>query len=318
MNQQEQFNTALAGLSPTERTAYTKANPTVNVGGVSQTIGTNNTYSPAPVNTTFDGSILGKTSALTVPNITPTIGTNPILSNPSGTTLDANGFAITNPTPKTNVAPEKTFREKAMELLNTDITTLGTKADVTKSLQEEQQLQAKRDMATASYNAYNKEQTMFNQKLAEMQNAEANTVGAVGGGFSSTIQKFEKEGRARLANMSIQANMDANNLTAAQQNIKDKLEAQFQPVQDRIDNIGKYIQLNEVVNLMKREADFRIKSQQESLDQVKKDLSNVGNLSESLKETVPTTTKSGKPFDYQSAKNSGYSDTEIQSYLNAN
>jgi hypothetical protein len=239
-------------MNPTAKTGYWtegKIDPKTNIMGTGTFVqGTppTNTTAPignSPINTTFNGSALGNTTAQIVPTTTPTVGSNPVVSNPPGTTLDANGFAVMTPV---NNAPtkEKSFYDKAMEMLNSDITTLGTKSTVTEDLQKEQQLQAKRDMATASYNTYNKEQTLFNQQLANMQNAEANTVGAVGGGFSSSIQKFDREGRARLANLSIQANMDANNLTAAQQNIKDKLDAQFQPVQDRIDNIGKYIQLN--------------------------------------------------------------------------
>ncbi len=45
--QQQQFDTALSGLTPTEKTAYTTANPTVNVGGVSQNYNTaSSTYTP--------------------------------------------------------------------------------------------------------------------------------------------------------------------------------------------------------------------------------------------------------------------------------
>jgi len=78
-------------------------------------------------------------------------------------------------------------------------------------------------------------------------------------------------------------------------------------------------QFNEVLGLMEKEAKFRLDSQRETINQLQKDLNNVGTLTSDLKSaTTITKTKSGKPFDYQSAKNAGYTDAEIQSYLNAN
>jgi len=78
-------------------------------------------------------------------------------------------------------------------------------------------------------------------------------------------------------------------------------------------------QFKEVLSLMDTEAGYRLQSQSDTLKQLENDLNNVGSLSTDLKNSnTNSTTKSGKPFDYQAAKNAGYSEAEIQSYLNAN
>lgn len=53
-------------------------------------------------------------------------------------------------------------------------------------------------------------------------------------------------------------------------------------------------------------------------DNIFKQIPGYKNPSTGTESSNITTTKSGKTFDYQSAKNAGYTDAEIQSYLNAN
>lgn len=60
-------------------------------------------------------------------------------------------------------------------------------------------------------------------------------------------------------------------------------------------------QFNEVLGLMQQEADFRLQSQKDTLNQLQNDLNNVGSLSSSLKEATSTTSGSvykGFPLPY--------------------
>jgi len=236
-----------------------------------------------PVNTTIDGSALGNTPTLTVPKPTPTITQNPTIGVPSGAVMGADGFATLPPQPtqKTTATPEEDNRSLIQKLFKKKMDVLDTQPEVTKQIQEEEQTKQKREASISSYNAYNKANTEFNQQLQAMQNAEANTVGGVGGGYSSTIQKFEQEGRAKLANMAIQANMDQNNYQGALQNVKEKLDAQFKPVQDSIDNIVKFSQIN--ANDLTDKEKFQLQSK---VDQKKTELSNVEKTVSSLHENM--------------------------------
>jgi len=236
-----------------------------------------------PVNTTFDGSALGNTPTLTVPKPTPTITQNPTIGVPSGAVMGADGFVTLPPQPenKTITTPEEDNRSFIQKLFKKKMDILDTQPEVTKQIQEEEQTKQKRESSISSYNAYNKANVEFNQQLQAMQNAAANTVGGVGGGYSSTIQKFEQEGRAKLANMAIQANMDQNNYQGALQNVKEKLDAQFKPVQDSIDNIVKFSQIN--ANDLTDKEKFQLQSQ---VDQKKTELSNINKTVESLHESM--------------------------------
>jgi len=255
----------------------------VNVGGGQFVPGVAPTTKP--VNTTMDGSTLGNTPSLSVSSVAPTVGQPTTVGAPAGTIVDANGNATVQPTGEDKIKQPTTTAEDNRSLIsklfrkNQDI--LDTRSAETIKAQEEENVAALRTKKINSYNEYNKATTDFNQQLQAMQNAEANTVGGVGGGYSATIRKFESEGKARLANYAILANIDQNNYQGALQNVKDKLDAQFQPVQDNIDNLVKFSQINANDLTEKEKMQLQL-----TIDKQKSELSGVNDTVESLHESM--------------------------------
>ncbi len=183
-------------------------------------------------------SMIG-TQPVNLPTITPTIPIAPTVPAPTGT-KDANGN-ILPPPPVTSTTPAapQTFYEKTLSQLSKLGDTLGTKSDVTQQLQADTQLAQKTEQATKDYNTYNQAKLDFQQQLEKLQAGDQNVNGAVGGGFSSSIQDFQRKGNANLANLAIISQASQGLLSAAQQTIKDKLDAQFQPITDQIDYLTK-------------------------------------------------------------------------------
>lgn len=220
-----QFNTLTSILG---------GNKTDRVNGVSVTPGV------PSVNTTINAGDLTKAIPKTFPTITTTPNRQVTLPPPTGVTLDANGVAIPS---QAKTGDNSNLLQSIYDQISGGIDTLNTKGTAETQLQNELQLSQKREAATASYNKYNQAKVQLQQQLDQMRSAEANKVGGVGGGYSATIQDFERKGNANLANLAILAQIDQGNYNDAQQTIKEKLDAQFQPVQDNIDNLYKFAQL---------------------------------------------------------------------------
>lgn len=227
-------------------------------------------------------TLTGPATPITVPpapQSTPSMV--PSVTIPTGTTVDANGNAtITPPTTPTQTEPSN-----VSDWLKTQFKALGeklgTKADVTTQLQNDTALADKTTQATVDYNAYVKAKTDAAQQLEAMQTAEANTNGAVGGGYSSSIQDFQRKSNANIANLAIVAQASQGLLTAAQQTIKDKLDAQFQPVEDQIDFLTKFAAVNN--NDLTDSEKFQL---QEKADQKKTDLSNLTKTADDLHQNM--------------------------------
>lgn len=285
--QQKEFDTALAGLTPEQRATYIKANPTVGVGGVQQSVN-DGTYQPIPKAITT-GDINNTQNLIPVAPKAPLQTPNPIVTAPTGTTIGTDGTATYTPPPPPQPVPvkEKNTYQKALEAIGLDIGQLEKKPEVTKQVQEQQQLAQKTEQATKDYNAYNLKKRELETKIREMQTAEANQVGGVGGGYSSTIQEYTRKANAELADLAIQAQASQGLLDSARQTIKDTLEAQFSPIEDRIARRTQYAQLA---------ANDLTESEKYKLDQLnKKDEANQKEVSTYAANLANTVFENGAP-----------------------
>lgn len=171
---------------------------------------------------------------------TPTVKA-PIIGAPQGTVIDsASGNATIPPPPAPVAQPKPSATDWIKEQLKLATDTLSTKADVTSQLQNDTQLQQKREAATASYNAYNGAKLALQQRIENIYKKSGGTTG----GAQDEAAAVAREGNADLANRALLSQVDAGNYADAQATIKDKLAAQFQPVQDRIDYLFKYADFN--------------------------------------------------------------------------
>lgn len=253
--------------------------------GILPTPQASSVFSPVPTD------VLGNITPVTVPPITPTIPSTPTVPPPTGTTPDATGNALINPPEKETEA--KSNYQKMLDSFSGLGEQIAGKAKATEKLQEETKLAQKTQAATVAYNTYVQKKLNFDQKLVEMKNGEANTVGAYGGGYSSSIRDFEMRGNADLANLALQAQVAQGLEDAARQTIKDKLEMQFQPIQDQIDFLKDFSVLNQN-DLTKKEA-FQL---QEMSDQKKSEKDSVQKAAETIHGAL---LKSGAPASVYSA-----------------
>lgn len=151
---------------------------------------------------------------------------------PSGATTGAGGVASVNP-PTTQPAPKGSM-DWVKEQFGKLGDALGTKADETKRIQEETQLFQKRESQARSYNA-----------LVQAKKDLEDQVGKLAGMGLTDTQRVAQEreirrvGNANISNLAIQAQADQNLLSAAEQTVKDKIDAQFSPITDQIDFLTK-------------------------------------------------------------------------------
>ena len=239
--QQKEFDTALASLSPEQRATYMKANPTVGVGGVQQSVNAG-TYQPIP-KTITTGDINGTQNLIPVAPKAPTTTYSPTVTAPTGATLGADGTATyTPPAPQPTQAPkEESLYQKTLKAIGMDMSQLETQPEVTKQLQEAQQLAQKTEQATKDYNTYNLRKREVETRLREME--ATNPEGQFAGARQATIEDYRRKANSELADLAIQAQASQGLLDAARQTIKDTLEAQFSPIEDRIARRTQYAQL---------------------------------------------------------------------------
>ena len=178
---------------------------------------------------------------LTIPPVSSSSTTAPIVPTPAGTTTGADGNAtVTPPTNNTNSSTDTQSWIK-QQLANLG-GVLGTKSAVTTQLQNDTGLAAKTTQAATDYNTYNQAKVALAQKLADMK--ANNPTGQFGSDVAGDIARVEREGNANLANLAVQAQASQGLLDAAQKTINDKLDAQFKPVQDQIDFLTKFNSVN--------------------------------------------------------------------------
>lgn len=239
--QQKEFDTALAGLTTEQRASYMQANPTVGVGGVQQSV-QQGMYQP--VSTVITSKDINNTQGLIpVASKAPMTSYVPTVPAPTGTNMGTDGTATyTPPTPApVTQAPEKSKYQKVLESIGVDIGLLEKKPEVTKQLQEQQQLAQKTEQATRDYNTYNLRKREFENKIREME--ASNPDGQLAGARSVVIDDFRRKANSELADLAIQAQASQGLLESARQTIKDTLEAQFSPIEDRITRRTQYAQL---------------------------------------------------------------------------
>lgn len=240
--QQKEFDTALSSLTPEQRATYMKANPAVGVGGVQQSVNAG-MYQPIPkVITSAD---LNTSANLTpLPPKIPTTSYTPTITAPTGATLGTDGMATVPPSPpqpKVEQPKEKNAYQKVLESIGFDIGQLEKQPEITKQLQEQQQLAQKTEQATRDYNTYNLRKRELENKLREMETT--NPEGQYGGARQAVIEDYRRKANSELADLAIQAQASQGLLESARQTIKDILEAQFKPIEDRISRRMQYAQL---------------------------------------------------------------------------
>lgn len=183
-------------------------------------------------------SIIGQTAPLKVPSISPTLSTTPILTPPLGTTTDTNGNASIIP------PAEKSSASSTYDLIKSSLgeagAALATKADVTQNLQNEMQLAQKTETATKDYNAFQQAKLGLQQQVASIYDQPGITREQAG----AQASEITRIGNANLANLAFTAQASQGLLSAAQQTIKDKLDAQFGPIKEQIDFLTQLAQVN--------------------------------------------------------------------------
>ncbi len=214
------------------------------------------------------------TAPLNIPTIPPAstlVSHN--LTAPAGTILDANGNATQPPAPTT----PQSNRDQILSQFQTAGNTLDTKGAVTQQLQQEQQLAQKTLQATQDYNTYNK------AKLDLAQQVEAARVqgGVTKEGAQQMASDIQAKGNANLANLAVQAQASQGLLSAAEKTIADKLDAQFKPVQDKIDYLTKLAALNEKDLTQKEKYQLDQKAQE-----VKTDLALVNGTADDIHKAI--------------------------------
>lgn len=240
--------------------------------------------------TGFTGAItpenLTPVNPVNVPPVTPTpTPTTPTVPAPVGTITDANGVAtVPPPSTNTNSATPDTSSSSSISAwiksqLGIDTAALGTKADVTKKLQDENQLADKTLQATTDYNTYVKAQKSYNDQIQAMRTEAGGTVA----GGTAAITSFSQKANADLANLAINSQVSQGLLSAAEKTIKDKIDAQFQPITDQIDYLFKYADLNN--------NDPQVKA---LADQKKTELTTLTNTSDDLHKSILANAPSGE------------------------
>lgn len=158
---------------------------------------------------------------------TPAVTNTPSVAAPQGTTTGENGQAV----PAENTTHDQIVKE---------LSDLGIELQGVQKETLDPNLQTN---ATSAYNAYNQAKLDLAQKLNTMRTA--NPTGQFGTDVQAQIAKTESEGNANLANLAVVAQSTQGLLTDAQKTIDDKLTAQLQPIQDRIDFLTKFSTTND-------------------------------------------------------------------------
>src|SRR3990167_915459 len=206
----------------------------------------------------------------------PTYQKTPIVPLPTGTTTDKTGIATYTPPPPAKETQQESLYQATLRKLGLAGEQLGEKAEFTKRVQEETQLAAKREKSAQSYNAYQQAQLDLTRQVE-----------ALAGSGLSDVQRTAREkemrrvGNSNIANLAIQAQADQNLLGAAEQTIKDKIDAQFSPIQDTIDFLTKFGTL--ASNDLTESEQLTLSS---NIAQQKTDLANITSVADTLHQAM--------------------------------
>lgn len=253
-----------------------------NIGGGKFVQGT----PPEPISKTITMDDVNTTTNLipTAPKASTTPYT-PTVTAPSGMAIGSDGTATyTPPSPKTGQVPEPSLYQKALSDIGMDIGQLEKRPEVEAQLQEQQQLAQKTEQATKDYNTYNLRKREIEKKVQELQ---AQTGGKTTAGVRDEVEAYTRKANSELADLAIQAQASQGLLTAARQTIKDTIDAQFAPIEDRIARRTQYAQLA---------ANDLTESEKYKLDQLnKKDEANQKEVSTYATSLANTVFENGAP-----------------------
>lgn len=219
--QQKEFDTALSGLTPEQRTAYTKANPTVGVGGVQQTATSSGSYIPTTISLSdLNGNVqpynLPKQQTQPIPQGLQSV-TGSVLS---GIKTDANQ---TIPAPTQPPVKEETGITKYMkENFPTVAKAFSTQAQDILALQQDPELLKKKERATAVSNEIDALDKQFRDEVAQIK---TNPEGKWGGAIQSDIARAQERYENRRANIALTYKVLAGDYNAAQEIVNQKVQA---------------------------------------------------------------------------------------------
>lgn len=170
---------------------------------------------------------------------------NSYMTPPPNTTVN-NGIATANPpvnptsisTPAGTSSP--TLRDTILNQLNGLNTTLGTKTQATNDLNSQYGVDQKQQNYIDAYNAYQSKKTQYDQQIEQLYN----TPGGTTAGVQASVSQIQRENNADLANLSIIAQSAQGNYQGALDIVQRKINAEFDPIQTQIDNLGKFLDLN--------------------------------------------------------------------------
>jgi len=269
-------NTSIANLQSLNPTI---TNPNLIQAGASLNLGPITNSPNLPINTTINASNLGATP-ITVPTPKPpVIGASATITPPLGTISDEMGNASVPPPvePTAETPKEKSTGDYIKEQFMSLGGLLSKKSEVTQDLQKEQKLALKTETATKDYNTYNKAKLDLNQQIEQIYN----TPGMTRQQAQQQASEVTRAGNANLANLAVVAQASQGLLEAANQTIKDKLEAQFAPIQEQIDYYKDFAAIN--ANDLTESEQFKL---QELADQKKSELKAVQDTASFLHEAI--------------------------------
>ncbi len=209
----------------------------VNAGINPYTVG--QTLATTPVNPTPGANNVQNATATQVPGPSVNNAQNSldahlgsVVSQPGGTVTDETGNASL---PVTEAGQTKSKISQLMDKL------AGKTAD-TNALNDTFQTDQKQQAAVDTFNSYNK-------RRLELANQEQNFLANSGSYDATTKQNMYNEMKRNnsfeLANEAIAVQASQGNYTAALDTVKRKIDAIYEPLQQQIDNLGKYYQLNQ-------------------------------------------------------------------------
>lgn len=191
-------------------------------------------YMSNPIGTSSIGQ---NTSPVVIPPpVTSPTPTSQAVPPPIGTTTDNNGNA-TNPPP---VVPAKSTYQQYIDRGLAAQTQLDTQGQVRSGLQASSGLDAKREAATRSYNAYQVAQKASRDRLDAIRQQSGGTVQ----GNNETYNQAARQDSSTIANLALTAQLDQGLYSDAEKTIQDKLDNQFKPLQDTVDNMLKFASAN--------------------------------------------------------------------------
>ena len=184
----------------------------------------------------------GGTTPLVLPPIPKGYGNNipnTYVPPPQGTTIGENG--LTTVTPPPTPTADTSSQSWIKSTMQGAITALGLKPAATSVAQQTAGIDQKTLDATNAYNAYVQAKSDLAGKIADIQK---NPNGMTASAVQAMVNDVTTKGNANLANLLIGAQTAQGLLTAAQQTVTDKINAQFQPIQDQITNLRTFAEVN--------------------------------------------------------------------------